>query len=150
MKLLYQTLIYLGNGIQPILLLLIRLVCGFGFFQAGFGKWDHLAQVSDFFAHLHIPFPTTNAYFIAGLETVGGLFLMMGFGSRLVALLLTINMIVAYSTAHMESVRALLVDPGLFIAASPFLFLYSSLIILAFGPGILSVDAVLKRFMFKK
>ena len=69
--------------------------------------------------------------------------LIVGLGSRLVALPLVIDMIVAYITADREALFSIVSSPDKFMAAAPFTFLVASLIILIFGPGKASVDALL-------
>jgi putative oxidoreductase len=41
-------------------------------------------------------------------------------------------------------------DPDKFVQAAPFPFLLTALIVLAFGPGLFSVDALLKRVIERK
>ena len=52
---------------------------------------------------------------------------------------------VAYATTEQEALHALTSDPDKFVTAAPFLFLLASLIVLVFGPGKLSLDAVFFR-----
>ena len=84
-----------------------------------------------------------NAYFVSALEFGGGLLLILGLGSRLFALPLVIDMIVAYITADREALFSIFSNPDKFSAAAPFTFLIASLIVLIFGPGKASVDAFL-------
>jgi len=84
-----------------------------------------------------------NAYFVSALEFGGGLLLILGLGSRLIALPLVIDMIVAYITADREALFSIFSNPDKFSAAAPFTFLIASLIVLIFGPGKASVDAFL-------
>jgi putative oxidoreductase len=90
-----------------------------------------------------IPAPALNAWFVSGLEFAGGLMLIVGLGSRLVALPLVIDMIVVYITTDREALFSIVSSPDKFMAAAPFTFLVASLIILIFGPGKASVDALL-------
>jgi hypothetical protein len=53
-------------------------------------------------------------------------------------------MIVAYFTADFEAVSNIFSDPDKFVKADPFPFLLTALIVLVFGPGRFSVDALLK------
>jgi putative oxidoreductase len=145
----YQFIIKLGNLLQSPLLLAIRLYWGVQFAISGYGKFLNIQQVIGFFDGLNIPFPTISAYLAAGTELVGGICLVIGLASRLVSIPLIFTMLVAYIAADPESIRSIFSDPQHFVSRTPFLFLYTSLIILAFGPGIFSVDAFLKRF-FKK
>jgi putative oxidoreductase len=140
--------LYVGaaNSLQPVFLLLVRLYWGWQFFQTGLGKSHRLPQVAQFFASLGIPAPALNAYFITGLEMAGGILLAIGLGSRLIALPLTIDMVMAYVTADREALLSVFSDPGKFYNADPFTFLMASLIVLIFGPGRFSVDALIERF----
>jgi len=92
---------------------------------------------------LGIPAPALNAWFVSGLEFVGGLLLILGVGSRLIALPLVIDMIVACIVADREALFSIISNPGNFTAAAPFTFLAASLIVLIFGSGKLSLDALL-------
>jgi putative oxidoreductase len=82
---------------------------------------------------------------ISCLEFFGGIFLAIGLLSRLTALALTINLIVAYITADREALFSIFSDPDKFYAAAPYTFLIASLIILLFGPGKMALDTVLKK-----
>jgi putative oxidoreductase len=105
-----------------------------------------MAKIADYFTSLNIPFPAASAHFIAGLEFFGGLLLILGLGTRLVGLLLAANMLVAYWTADHDALVSILSDPGKFYVADPYTFLFASLIVLIFGAGWLSLDAlILKR-----
>jgi putative oxidoreductase len=88
-----------------------------------------------------------HAYFVGGLELVGGLLLVVGLGSHLVAVPLSIAMAVAYATADKEAVSALLGEPELFLSADPCNFLLTSLLVLIFGPGLFSLDALVRRLL---
>ncbi|EFB41750.1 hypothetical protein pah_c022o019 [Parachlamydia acanthamoebae str. Hall's coccus] len=135
-----------GDRLQDFLLLAIRLFWGYNFFITGNGKLANIEPVSSFFASLGFPFPTFNAYLAGSVECFGGLLLLVGLASRFSALLLSGVMIVAYFTAHAESVRQIFHDPDLFLSQPPFLFLFASLLIFCFGPGRFSLDALFKRW----
>jgi putative oxidoreductase len=131
--------------LQPVFLLGVRLYWGWQFAQAGWGKLHNLAKVTAFFASLGIPLPGLNAPFVASLEFAGGLLLILGLGSRPIALLLAGNMLVAYLTADREALFAFFSDPAKFVAAAPCTFLFAAIIILLFGPGPFSLDRLLKK-----
>ncbi len=134
-----RTLSYL----QSPLLLVVRLYWGWQFFQTGLGKLMHIPKIVDFFTSLGIPFPTFNAYLVGSLECVGGALLFLGLGSRIIALPLTFNMLVAYITADREALFSIFSDPGKFYAADPYTFLFAALLVLIFGPGKISVDSAI-------
>jgi putative oxidoreductase len=129
--------------LQSPLLLAVRLYWGWQFFQTGLGKLKDIDKVVDFFTSLNIPHPVFTAHFVGGLECVGGALLFLGLGSRLIALPLTVNMLVAYITADREALLSFFSDPAKFYAADPYTFLFASLLILVFGPGKISLDAVI-------
>ena len=130
-----------AGALQSPFLLFVRLYWGWQFMQAGWAKIHNIPRVTSFFTDLRIPFPGLNAHFIAGLEFAGGILLVLGLASRLIAVPLTINMMVAYITADREALLSLISDPDKFYAAAPFTFLMASLIVLIFGPGRFAVDA---------
>ena len=94
---------------------------------------------------LNIPFPAANAYFVSGLEFFGGLLLILGVMSRFTSLLLVFDMFVAYWTADREALTSIFSDPAKFYTADPYTFLVAAMIILIFGAGILSLDALIAR-----
>jgi putative oxidoreductase len=134
-----------GNYLQSPLLLAVRLYWGWQFAQTGWGKLHHLAQITDFFRSLGIPFPAFSAPFVSGLEFVGGLLLIAGLASRLTGFLLAANMFVAYWTADHQALMSVLSDPGKFYGADPYTFLFASVLILTFGAGFFSLDAAIAR-----
>ena len=139
-----------ANSLQSPVLLLIRLYWGWQFWQSGVGKLHDISKTVDFFTSLGIPLPAFNAHFVALLEAGGGILLFVGLASRLIALPLAFDMIVAYVTADREALGSIISDPGKFYNADPFTFLLSSLIILAFGPGWFSLDTIIRWYRNKR
>ena len=126
--------------LQSPLLLVIRLYWGWSFFATGKGKLLNLDRTANYFADLHIPMPKLNALMAGGTECFGGLLILVGFFSRLSSAALTGVLLVAYATADREALGAIFSDTDKFTSATPFLFLFARLVILAFGPGKFSVD----------
>lgn len=131
--------------LQSVFLLAIRLKWGWDFFQTGKGKLENLPKVIDFFTSLNIPFPEVNAVMAGTTECVGGLFLLLGLGSRIVTVPLVFTMCIAYLTAHTEELHSFFSDFDKFSSAPPFLFLYAALIVLLFGPGKISLDYLISK-----
>lgn len=131
--------------LQSPLLLIIRLYWGISFAQTGWGKLMNLDRTAGFFASLDIPLPKVNAILAGATECFGGALLAIGLFARPAAVPLIFTMVVAYITADNEALHAITNDPDKFVTASPFLFLFASVIVLAFGPGKLSIDAFLGR-----
>ena len=142
---LYGILIDTGNSLQSPLLLLVRLYWGWQLAQTGWGKITNIDKVVGFFTDLGIPAPWLNAHFVSGVELFGGILLAIGLMSRPIAFVLTINMLVAYITADREALGSIFSDPGKFYGATPYTFLFASLLVLIFGPGKFSLDALLAK-----
>ncbi len=75
--------------------LLIRLMAGSVFFWEGLMKFVFLNQGEGRFTKLGFPFPVFTAHFVGGLEIVGGIMLMLGLGTRLIAIPFIVEMVVA-------------------------------------------------------
>jgi putative oxidoreductase len=135
------------SQLQSPFLLLVRLYWGWQLIESGWGKLHNLDKVTQFFTSLNLPMPAQMAVFIACIEFFGGIFLAIGLFSRMTALVLTINLMMAYVTADREALFSIFSDPDKFYAAAPYTFLIASLIVLIFGPGRFCVDYLLRRFV---
>jgi putative oxidoreductase len=141
----YGVLIRVASSLQSPFLLAVRLYWGWQFMQTGWGKLTDIGKVVGFFTDLGIPAPALNAYFESALEFGGGLLLFLGLASRLIALPLVVNMLVAYITADREALFSIFSSPDKFTGAAPYTFLMAALIVLFFGPGKFSADGLLVR-----
>jgi putative oxidoreductase len=139
-----------ANFLQSPLLLALRVYFFWQLFLTGKGKLSNIGKVSEWFTSLGIPLPTLNAYFIGSLECFGSLLLIIGLASRPLSLLIVISMTVAYFAADFEAVSNIFSDPDKFVKADPFPFLLTALIILVFGPGLFSIDALLKQILHRR
>lgn len=134
-------LTFLETKFSAVALLAARLVLGVIFFDSGKGKLEHLDGVIEYFTSLGIPAPQLQAPFVASLELVGGVMLLVGLGARLFSVPLSFTMLVAIATAKWADVEGL---HGL-LALEELHYLVLFVVVVAFGPGPLSVDAVLRR-----
>jgi putative oxidoreductase len=139
---------------RSAVLLLIRLAWGLESFQSG---WTHLHDVPtqlERFQNWHVPFPRANVYISGTTELVCGILLMAGLFSRIISIPLVFNFIVAIFAPH-HYLKHLFAMPGSIdnwtniIDDTAFPFLAASLVILAFGPGRISIDFLLQRTIFK-
>jgi putative oxidoreductase len=131
--------------------LLTRLVVGFAFYDSGSGKLNNIDNTVDFFATLGIPFPELNAAFVARLEYYGGMLLLAGVLTRIVALLLSSTMIVALLTADRETFVGAFMrtsEVGLSDVAPFVLGVFLSWLVIR-GAGAISVDALFRRVIDK-
>lgn len=143
---------WLCSLLQSPLLLVIRLIWGFLFLNAGITKFASMSETIEFFQSLQIPYAVWNAYAVAFFETVGGALLIVGLWTRLAALPLAVIMVVAYLTAHNEALMNAIQNTNLkaFMDEAPFTYLLAMLTLLAFGPGVFSLDWVTNLFGCRK
>ena len=140
----YELLVASANLLRSPLLLILRVYFFWQLFMTGQGKLANIGKISEYFASLGIPFPTLNAYLAGATETFGSLLLIVGLASRLTAIPVAGTMAVAYLTADLEAVTSIFSDPDKFVKADPFPYFICALIVLVFGPGRFSVDALIK------
>jgi putative oxidoreductase len=145
-KTFYCWLVVCADALRSPLLLVIRLFWGWQFFLTGKGKLMNLSRTSQFFESLGIPFPHGQALLAACTECFGGLLLLLGLASRLISLPLLILLTVAYCTADLDRVRVIFSDPDKFVTADEFLFLFAVTIVFVFGPGKISIDALVAKY----
>src|SRR5215472_11166720 len=141
----YEFLTRVANSLQSSFLLAVRLYWGWQLMQSGWGKLHNLAGVTEFFTSLGLPAPHFTAIAISNLELFGGALLALGLGSRIIGLVLSGNMLMAYITADREALMSVFSDPGKFYNADPFTFLMASLLVFIFGAGSLSIDYLFQR-----
>jgi len=82
----------------PAATLLLRLMAGGVFLSEGILKFVYANQGVGRFTKLGFPWPAATATFVGGLEIAGGLLLLAGLCTRLIAVPFVIEMIVAILT----------------------------------------------------
>ena len=119
--------------------LIMRIVVGYTFMLAGWGKLTNLAQVIPNFVEWGIPLPHILTPFVAGVECFGGIMLILGLFTRIPAAMLAVVMIVAVKAAKwgdVDSVETLLgFEEATYFAA----FMWLAIV----GPGAASLDRLL-------
>jgi uncharacterized membrane protein YphA (DoxX/SURF4 family) len=93
----------------PKATILLRLMAGGVFFWEGILKFVYVNQGVGRFTKLGLPFPDFTASFVGGLEIVGGLLILLGLGTRFVAVPFLIEMVVAMLSTKI----------GLYLGTSP-------------------------------
>ncbi len=141
----YARATFILSYLQSPLLLAIRLYWGWQFAQDGWGKLHHLDRVTAYFTTLGLPAPHMTAIFVSLIEYCGGILLALGLGTRLVSLVLFLNMTVAFWTAEREAFLSLLSNPDKFQGADAYNYWFAALLILILGPGALAMDWLFRR-----
>ena len=137
------------SWLRSPLLLAIRLYWGWQFMQDGWGKLTHLDKVTEFFTSLNLPAPHMTATLVGLVELVGGIFFTLGVASRLTALVLFVNMTMAYLSVPDDRVNFshIFSKPEDFYGATPYTYWFAALLILILGPGAIAVDTLIRRRM---
>jgi len=127
--------------------LLTRLVIGQAFFLTGRGKLQNIDKIVEFFTGLGIPMPGLNAAFVSRLEYYGGMLLIVGLATRLIALLLSSTMVVALMTADKADFVGAFTGAGEkgLTDVTAFVYLLFLVWLVLHGPGWLSLDALVRR-----
>jgi putative oxidoreductase len=87
--------------------LLSRVIIGYVFILSGWGKFHHLAKVTDFFRSLGIPLPELHAPFVAAMELGCGALILVGLFTQLASIPLMVIMGMAVVTAKMGDISNL-------------------------------------------
>ena len=113
--------------------------------QDGWGKLTHLNRVTHFFASLNLPAPHATALLVALVEFAGGILFACGIASRLVSLVLFVDMTMAYLSVPDDRVNFshILSNPSDFYGATPYTYWFAALLILILGPGRFAIDTLL-------
>lgn len=121
--------------------LVMRLVVGYVFMLAGWGKLTNLPQVIQNFTEWGIPAPHILTPFVSGVECFGGAMLILGLFTRIPAGMLVVVMIVAIKSAKWGDVDSL----ETLLGFEEMTYLAGFLWLAIAGPGAVSLDHLLVR-----
>jgi putative oxidoreductase len=131
---------------KPLAYLLVRMIVGFVFLSEGIQKFlfsDSLGVGR--FIKIGIPAPEVLAPFVGVVEIVCGVFILLGFLTRLAAIPLIIDMLVAISTTKIP----ILLEKGVWAMAHEarvdWSMLLGSIFLLIVGGGLWSLDYLIAR-----
>jgi putative oxidoreductase len=130
----------------PAAVLLIRLLVGAVFVSEGIQKFLFPADLGvGRFTKIGLPSPEVLAPFVGVVEIVGGLLLLLGLLTRLAALALLVDMLVAITTTKIP----ILLKEGLWKMAhearTDWSMLLGALFLLLVGAGAWSLDVLLTK-----
>ena len=135
-----------SSDLERYAILLVRVSIGLFFAISGANKLfvaGSRQTVYETLVEAKIPFPYQMAYFVSGVEVVGGALLTVGFLSSLACVALLVDMVVAILTTKLSAVPKGLsplnwVDDFLYFPEVLYVLFFIWLI--CSGPGKLSVD----------
>jgi putative oxidoreductase len=129
------------STLTSVALTILRVVLGFIFVVHGWQKYNDIgiAGMQTGFGQMGVPAAEITGVLVVLLELVGGFLLILGFLSRLIAVLLAVEMLGAWALVHAS--KGFFVNEGgyelvLILAAA-------ALTIALAGPGRFSVDYAL-------
>lgn len=132
-----------NNSSVSLGLLILRVVLGVTFFLHGWQKLNEwtVAGTTESFTQMGVPAPELMAPIITWLEFIGGVSLIIGAATRIVGILLALDMVGAVALVHGSA--------GFFAANGGFEFVLllgaSALALALTGPGAYAVDALFDR-----
>ena len=113
-----------------------RVLLSILFIFAGFGKLTAISATAGWFGSIGLPVPTVTAVVVGLVELLGGLAILVGFQTRIAAIVVALFTLGATAIAHLDfsdAMQVLMLQKNLAIAGG--------LLILAIvGAGALSVD----------
>lgn len=140
----------LENALTPfndVGLLILRIAIGVIFIYHGYPKMPFPNSpmggpkgFGGFLAQMGIPLPGLMAWIVALVEFVGGFLLIIGFATRLIALLLAINMVVAIWKAKIGMMKVGFTAQQATGWEFDFALLGAAIALFFVGPGSLALD----------
>jgi putative oxidoreductase len=121
---------------NSIVILISRVFLAILFILAGWGKLTGLEGTAQYFGAIGLPMPSVTAVLVGLVEFVGGLAILIGFQTRIAAIVVALFTIGATLVAHMdfaEGMNALMAQKNLAIAGG-------LLLLAVTGAGAYSVD----------
>ncbi|MGH6807060.1 MAG: DoxX family protein [Ensifer adhaerens] len=135
---------------QNVVVLIGRILLSIMFITAGFGKLTDPAGTAGMIANAGWPAATVLAYLAGAFELIGGLAVLVGFQTKIAAYLLALFCLVTAFVFHSGAINIPTFPPeanGLLTVFNGLMMMKNIsvaggfLVLAAFGPGALSIDA---------
>lgn len=123
--------------------LVVRIFFGYFWLETGWAKLHNLDGFTARFVNWGIPFPAFSAGASAWVEFIGGGLIVLGLFTRLIAIPMIINMVVAIALVVIKNVNGFddLIELDEFVYILIFFWLFMA------GPGKVSLDTLFKRWL---
>ncbi len=129
----------------PAATILVRLLVGGVFLSEGIQKFLFPEALGGGrFAKIGIPIPYVSAPFVGLVEIVCGALVIIGFATRLAVIPLIIDISVAITATKIPMLISKGVWPAFHEARTDFCMLMGGLFLLIVGPGLLSIDGMMR------
>lgn len=124
-----------GSGVS-VAILVGRILIANLFILAGFSKLTAIGATAGWFGAIGLPLPTVTAVLVGLVELIGGLAILVGFQTRIAAIVIALFTLGATAIAHTD-----LADQTQFLFFQKNLAITGGLLILAaVGAGTFSID----------
>lgn len=120
----------------PAAVLAGRVLLSILFITAGYGKLTAIGGTAGWFASIGLPMPIVTTVVVGLVELLGGLAILLGFKTRIAAIVLAVFTLAATAVAHLDfsqAGNALMLQKNLAITGG-------FLLLAVFGAGSLSLD----------
>lgn len=122
---------------SSLVILAARILISILFILAGFGKLTAISATAGWFGSIGLPMPTATTIVVGLVELLGGLAVLIGFKTRIAAIVLAIFTLGATAIAHLDFSQA-----GNALMLQKNLGLTGGFLLLAvLGAGSYSIDA---------
>jgi putative oxidoreductase len=129
------------SKLKSLPLLLFRLVLAFGFYGPAMMKLKNIDGIISWFTDMGMPMPALNAYMATATESLGVLFLILGFSTRIISVPLIVVMLVAIKTVHLANGF----ESGNNGFEIPLYYIFMLFALFIYGPGKYSLDYLLSK-----
>lgn len=129
-----------NSGLDSIAVLVGRVFISILFILAGWAKLTAISGTAGYFGSLGLPMPTVSAIVVGLIEFLGGIAILVGFKTRIAALIVALFVLGATVVAHMDfsdGMNVMMAQKNLAIAGG-------LLALAAYGAGSYSIDAKLR------
>ncbi len=129
------------SKLESLPLLLFRLVLAYGFYGPAMMKLKNIDGIISWFTDMGMPMPALNAYMATATESLGVLFLILGFSTRIISVPLIVVMLVAIKTVHLANGF----ESGNNGFEIPLYYIFMLFALFIYGPGKYSLDYLLTK-----
>ncbi|HEY4193373.1 MAG TPA: DoxX family protein [Mesorhizobium sp.] len=125
-----------SSASAPAVVLVARILLSILFIVSGYGKLTAIAGTAGYFANIGMPMPTATVVIVGLVELLGGLAILVGFKTRIAAIIVALFTLAATAVAHLDFSQA-----GNALMLQKNLGITGGLLLLAvLGAGKLSID----------
>lgn len=94
-----------ASGNSPVILV-ARILISILFILAGFGKLTAISATAGWFGSIGLPMPTVTTIVVGLVELLGGISVLVGFQTRIAAIVLAVFTLAATAVAHLDFSQA--------------------------------------------